>query len=864
MKTGKNAPEKKANQNTKKHNGAQAANRQDAQKQNTQKRNTKPLAAGKQDAANTVEQNAAGQNTVGQDAAGQNAAGQNTVGQDVAEQNAVGQNTVGQDAARQNTARQNAEDLKAEKAAAEAAAAKDAAGGPAAGRLEKARDEALRILKIVGRAVGAAGYAAMLLWYCSHPDYYGESDLVTLFTSPRTWFMIIVSTAMITLCLVPNHLSDRLNRKLSWTWCALAPFAVYFSLLYLNATKFKIKFFELNKIALFFTFWFLFGMLLLFLVITGSIRVSAMVLAVPIGLLGIFNCFVIEFRGMAISGGDIFSIGTALTVSNGYQYTIDWYIFMEAFLTFTICVVSLKLRGFKLFYWKQRVALLLIWLVSAASFYHICCKTSFLQDHDIRSEGYTHQLRYKQFDMIFTTLCTCFYLAADKPEGYSVEKVHEIAAPYVGSGDKDSGSGDGDEAESSTDTNRSGSSAAAGNAAGTGDSAMGSASAAAGAEKASQAAGASADADVQTPNIIVLMNESLADYSDIGKGLEFSEDYMPFLHSLTENTIKGTAYASIFGANTPNSEYEFLTGNTMGFLPPSSVGFHLFVRGAMPSLASELKAEGYYTLAIHPYRGTNYRRNIVYPQIGFEKYYARVNFTSPKYIRNFISDEELVNRIILEYEKNNARTDVPLFSYNVTVQDHGGYSMSNTKNLDNSIKIRTPGVDWEKTQVYANLVKASDEAFEKLVMYFSKQKEPTVIIMFGDHQPNLGENTYEYLIGNEEELTPEELMEKYKIPFVAWANYDIEEETIEKTSLNYLYSVLADRLDLPMTGFQKYLLDLSEDIPVLAAGGYWTKDGDFYTLDDEESPYFERINDYHILEYNYIFGKGNRYLDFFS
>ena len=89
------------------------------------------------------------------------------------------------------------------------------------------------------------------------------------------------------------------------------------------------------------------------------------------------------------------------------------------------------------------------------------------------------------------------------------------------------------------------------------------------------------------------MNESFADYTSIGKGLDLSEDCMPFIHSLTENTIKGSAYVSIFGGNTPNSEYEFLTGNTMGFLPASSVGFNLFVRGNLPSIASELKSQGY-------------------------------------------------------------------------------------------------------------------------------------------------------------------------------------------------------------------------------------------------------------------------------
>jgi phosphoglycerol transferase MdoB-like AlkP superfamily enzyme len=373
----------------------------------------------------------------------------------------------------------------------------------------------------------------------------------------------------------------------------------------------------------------------------------------------------------------------------------------------------------------------------------------------------------------------------------------------------------------------------------------------------------SASTAYDTPNLIVIMNESWADYANIGQGIEMSEDCMPFIRSLTENTIKGTAYSSVFGGNTANSEYEFLTGNTMGFLPPSSVGFNLFVRGEMPSLASEYKSIGYNTLAIHPYRGTNYRRNIVYPQIGFDTYYTRTDFYSPQYIRKYISDQTLFDRIIEEYEKN-LETGEPIFSYNVTVQNHGDYLKSSSKNLDDSIQILTKGIDTTRTGMHTNLVKATDEAFENLVEYFSGREEPVVIVMFGDHQANLGDSTYEYLIGNEEDLTAEELMEKYKVPFIAWANYDIQEETIEKTSLNYLYSILASRLDLPMTGYQKYLLDLSEEIPVLAAGGYWGANGEFYELDDEDSPYFDKVNEYNILEYNYIFGKSNRDLELFG
>lgn len=340
---------------------------------------------------------------------------------------------------------------------------------------------------------------------------------------------------------------------------------------------------------------------------------------------------------------------------------------------------------------------------------------------------------------------------------------------------------------------------------------------------------------------------------------------MPFIHGLTENTIKGTAYASIFGANTPNSEYEFLTGNTMGFLPPTSVGFNVFVRGDMPSLASELKGAGYDTLAMHPYRGMNYRRHIVYPQIGFDEYYDRTDFISPTYIRRYISDQSLYDRVIREYEKHVGESpDTPFLSYNVTIQNHGGYTASNLTNLSTEITVKNVTVNTFQVQQHANLIKASDEAFENLVEYFSDREEPVVIVMFGDHQASLGDATYQYLIGDETELTPEELMEKYRIPFVAWANYDIEEEIIEKTSLNYLYSILADRLNLPMTGYQKYLLDLSEEIPVLAAGGYWTENGEFYELGDKESPYFERVNDYNILEYNYIFGGSSQCMELFG
>ena len=681
----------------------------------------------------------------------------------------------------------------------------------------------------IGRYAAAVFPAALLLYYCTHAALYAGEHHTFILASGRTYVVSLICFLLIVLALVPVRLSERANRITSWSWFVLAPFAVYFSLLYMNASKFSIKFFELNRIALVLTFVFLFLLETAVLILTGSIRFAVVTMAVLIAALGIANSFVISFRGMALSAADLFSLGAAASVASEYTYELDWYMYMELLCTLAICMFSLKLHGGRILHPALRAAVLVLWCGVAGSFYYLCCRTDFLEQHDIRSQGFTHQLRYKNYDMIFTTLTTCFYLSVEKPEGYSLDKVKEIAAPYLTDGKNKAVSDDKNTASTS------------GNAA----------------ANAAIAAG-------ETPNLIVIMNESFADYTSIGKGLDLSEDCMPFIHSLTENTIKGTAYVSIFGGNTPNSEYEFLTGNTMGFLPASSVGFNLFVRGNLPSIASELKSQGYETLAMHPYRGTNYRRNLVYPQIGFDTFYTRDDFTQAKYIRSYISDDTLAQRIITEFNKHEESTDTPLFSYNVTIQNHGGYFASNTRNLDLDITVEDPEVDQTKTTLYVNLIRESDQMLQNLVNYFEDKEAPTVIVMFGDHQANLGDNTYEYLVGNEDEISREERMEKYKVPFVIWANYDIPEETIERTSLNYLYSILADRLDFPMTGYQKYLLALSEKIPALCAQGYWGDDGNYYELEDESSPYHDLINEYNILEYNDIFGGKDRDLEFFA
>ncbi|MBO5522662.1 MAG: sulfatase-like hydrolase/transferase, partial [Roseburia sp.] len=141
----------------------------------------------------------------------------------------------------------------------------------------------------------------------------------------------------------------------------------------------------------------------------------------------------------------------------------------------------------------------------------------------------------------------------------------------------------------------------------------------------------------EKPTIIVVMNESYADLSVVG---EFSTnmEVTPFYNSLQENTLKGYALSSVFGAKTPNSEWEFMTGNSMAYLPGGSVVYQQYISDTPTSIVSNLKNEGYTCVAMHPYYETGWSRNAVYPDMGFDEMYFIDDFDNTAVLREYITD----------------------------------------------------------------------------------------------------------------------------------------------------------------------------------------------------------------------------------
>lgn len=361
------------------------------------------------------------------------------------------------------------------------------------------------------------------------------------------------------------------------------------------------------------------------------------------------------------------------------------------------------------------------------------------------------------------------------------------------------------------------------------------------------------------PTIIVVMSESFADLSVIGE-LETNEPLTPFLDSLYENTVKGYALSSVFGAKTPNSEWEFLTGGTMAFLPVGSVVYQQYLDDTPTSLVSTLKNQGYTCVAMHPYYETGWSRNLIYPTLGFDESYFIDHFDQSKLIRKYISDEEMYNKIIDRYESRKVNEN--LFIMSISMQNHGGYAKTYQNFEENYYKI---GRSYTDANQYFSLIRESDDALRDFIAYFSEVEEPVEIIFFGDHQPSLNKNFYEILNGKGlSGLTLEELEDLYTVPFFIWTNYDTPEETIEITSLNFLSTLALERAGIDLPPYNQFMADLMEVVPAINSRGYYSLEKEKYLhVEDALGKELNWISKYESLQYNGLFEGKNKSSIFF-
>ncbi len=354
------------------------------------------------------------------------------------------------------------------------------------------------------------------------------------------------------------------------------------------------------------------------------------------------------------------------------------------------------------------------------------------------------------------------------------------------------------------------------------------------------------------PNVLVIMNESLSDLGALWQ-IDTTCDPLSYLHTLTENTVYGNLYVSSYGGSTSNSEHSFLTATAPA--PLLNMPLLATAREETPALPWLMKAEGYTTIAMHPYTATNYQRDTIYPLLGFDRFLSLDDFEGAEMLRQYVTDRACYQKIISLYEQK--AEDERLFVFNVTMQNHGDYRRSG---LDQGVDL-ADGSAYPELEEYLNLMAVSDAALKELIQYFDQQQEPTIILLFGDHQPTMDLSMF---AKNDALSDVGRKLTQYITPFVIWGNYPIESGYVEAVSINYLAPLLQQTAGLLMTGYDQWLLETAQQYPVAVISGYADQTGCFTEWEDGEWP--ERLQQMNHLRYNRLYDVQNRLpaLDFIA
>ena len=346
------------------------------------------------------------------------------------------------------------------------------------------------------------------------------------------------------------------------------------------------------------------------------------------------------------------------------------------------------------------------------------------------------------------------------------------------------------------------------------------------------------------PNVLIIMNESLADLTQIWE-INCTVDPLKEFRSLQPISLSGNLLVSAYGGSTCNTEHSFLTSTIP--TPQLNMALYSSVRSETPSLAWQLKRCDYSTIAIHPNSASNYQRDKVYPALGFDRFISIKDFEDSETIRGLVSDRACYEKIMELFEQKT--NEERLFVFNVTMQNHGGYKTGQLP-LKTALVQETANTELE---MYLNLIVESDVAFQELTAYFAKQAEPTIILMFGDHQPNLDMRGYP-LQNRLSEV--HQTLAQYTTPFIIWANYPIKTGYVDAISVNYLAPLLLQTAGLPTTAYDEWLLETAKDYPVTVLSGYSDSAGQFTSWEEAEWP--ERLMLMDHMRYNRLYDADNR------
>lgn len=362
------------------------------------------------------------------------------------------------------------------------------------------------------------------------------------------------------------------------------------------------------------------------------------------------------------------------------------------------------------------------------------------------------------------------------------------------------------------------------------------------------------------PAVIAIMNET---FSDLSRYPNVAQTYEgTVLFDEIDALVKGDCYVSAMGGGTCNSEFEFLTGSTMGMLGAGIYPYMLYDLSGADNLARHLSSIGYKTSAIHPAQKENWRRDRVYAQLGFDEFYDIDSFDNPEMFRGMVSDAATYD-LILDLLRQD---DTPQFVFDVTIASHGGYDTGSIPTQD-MVHAPLDGVEYDDVNEYLSCIERSQAELKAFLDELRELDRPVIVCFFGDHQPGFVEWLAGEAYGSDEDGAEENegiaatqegsmpdgeaaetasderadgaqdapseielVQERYVTPYLIWTNSPelrraSDEPHVVDTSLNYLGAILLRTAGLPLDEYFAFTLAMREDIPAINLNGYQDAEG---------------------------------------
>lgn len=541
-------------------------------------------------------------------------------------------------------------------------------------------------------------------------------------------------------------------------------------------------------------YYLLYGLLFFAL---GNLGLACTIGTAFIMICGITNYFVVLFRSGPIVPWDFYSIGTAMSVADNYTFSIDYKFAIITACLLALILISLRL-DFKIKRYALRFSALGVGAIVGGWFLAYLWNPDTIEKEGLNKSLFVSSNMYQKDGFLLAFTINLRYLNLEKPDGYDRQEAENLLASH-----QPAEAGEPDE----------------------------------------------------LPNVVVVMSETFSDLAVLGE-FDTNMDYMPFIHTLldgAQNTISGNLYVSVLGGNTANSEFEFLTGNTMKFFPTGSVPYQQYIHSDVESVVDQFNDMGYETFAMHPYREKGWNRNKIYPLMHFDDMKFINDITYKDKLRVYVSDESNYKNVISELEQE----EDPMFMFNVTMQNHSAYGGS----YDNFIPQITAQFQNTKSNKYLNnylsLIFETDQATEEFLEQLKELDEPTIVLFFGDHQPNdyVVKPIYKEHGMDIEAQTIRQQQNRQITPFFIWANYDIEEQSGVEISANYLCNLLMKTAGFELSPYQTYLEEVAQTFPVLNAVGYFDAQGNCKSFDDLTPEEQSVLDTYEKVQYYRMFDK---------